>query len=266
MQKRNPLAFTPAVILYPILFVMAMWLVFWVEIRFHLDLNHWGVLPRAVKGLRGVLFSPFIHSNLEHLFNNSIPMLVLCTSLFYFYQKDRWRILITGLLLTGVLTWLIGRPAYHIGMSGVIYMLTAFLFFKGVFSKQYQLTALAFVVVFLYGSLVWYAFPGGDPRISWEGHLSGFLVGFALSLLFKQNPIENKMYQWEQPDFNPDDDPFLRQFDDFGNFIDPLPPIENEPEDQIENESGQVTNSENFGTKNITYFYVTKPDKDKITP
>ncbi len=145
-------------------------------------------------------------------------------------------------------------------------MLTAFLFFKGVFSKQYQLTALAFVVVFLYGSLVWYAFPGGDPRISWEGHLSGFLVGFALSLLFKQNPIENKMYQWEQPDFNPDDDPFLRQFDDFGNFIDPLPPIENEPEDQIENESGQVTNSENFGTKNITYFYVTKPDKDKTTP
>lgn len=265
MQKNNPLVFTPDVILYPILFVLAMWLVFWVEIRFHLDFNHWGVLPRSIKGLRGVLFSPFIHSNLEHLFNNSVPMLVLCTSLFYFYQRDRWKILLLGILLTGVLTWLIGRPAYHIGMSGVIYMLTAFLFFKGIFSKQYQLIALAFVVVFLYGSLVWYAFPGGDPRISWEGHLSGFIVGFVLSLLFKQNPIENKKYTWQQPDFNPDDDPFLRQFDDFGNFIDPKPASEIENEEPIDIETGQVTNTENFGTKEIKYIYVVKSKKDETT-
>ena len=266
MQKHNPLVFTPSVILYPLLFVMGMWLVFWVEIRFHLDLNHWGVLPRTFKGLRGILFSPFIHSNLEHLFNNTVPMLVLSTALFYFYQKDRWKILILGILLTGALTWVIARPAYHIGMSGVIYMLTAFLFFKGVFSKQYQLTALAFVVVFLYGSLVWYAFPGGDPRISWEGHLSGFVIGLILSLLFKQNPIENKTYKWEQPDFKPKEDAFLRQFDDFGNFIDPLPPTEIETEDHFENETGQVTNTENFGVKNIKYIYTTNPKKDETTP
>jgi membrane associated rhomboid family serine protease len=260
MQQRDPLVFSPSVILYPILFVLGMWIVFWAEIRFHLDLNHWGVLPRSIEGLRGVLFSPFIHSNLEHLFSNTMPMLVLSTALFYFYQKDRWRILLLGVLLTGVLTWTIARPAYHIGMSGVIYMLTAFLFFKGIFSKQYQLTALAFVVVFLYGSLVWYAFAGGDPRISWEGHLSGFVVGFGLSLLFKQNPIENKMYQWEDPDFNPEDDPFLRQFDDFGNFIDPIPDVEIEIEALAENQTEQMTSSENFGTKKIRYIYKYKPN------
>lgn len=258
MQKRNPLVFTPSVLVYPILFVMGMWLVFWVEIRFHLDVNHWGVFPRTLKGMRGVLFSPFIHSNLEHLFSNTIPMLVLSIALFYFYQKDRWRILLFGVLLTGFLTWLIARPAYHIGMSGVIYMLTAFLFFKGIFSKQYQLTALALVVVFLYGGLVWYAFPGGDPRISWEGHLSGFIAGFTLVFFFKQNPIENKKYKWEQPDFNADDDPFLRQFDDFGNFIDPIPPQEMETLDAQENPNDQISSSDNFGTTKIKYIYKIK--------
>ncbi|EDM43803.1 hypothetical protein SCB49_09435 [unidentified eubacterium SCB49] len=265
MQKSDPLVFTPSIILYPILFVLSMWLVFWAEIRFHLDFNHFGVFPRTLEGMRGVLFSPFIHSNLEHLLNNTVPMLVLTTALFYFYQKDRWRILIFGALLTGLLTWLIARPAYHIGMSGVIYMLTAFLFFKGVFSKQYQLTALAFVVVFLYGSLVWYVFPGGDPRISWEGHLSGFVIGFVLSLMFRNIPIENKKYSWESPDFKPEDDPFLRQFDDSGNFIDPLPAQEIEQDELIENETGQITDSENFGTKNITYIYVTKSKKNDTT-
>lgn len=220
MSAKHTLSFTPAVILYPLLIVLTMWLVFWLEIRFHLDFNYLGVRPHKIEGLRGVLFSPFIHSNLEHLFNNSMPMLVLTTSLFYFYQNSKWRILIIGALLTGVFTWLIGRPANHIGMSGVIYMLTAFLFFKGIFSKQYQLTALAFVVVFLYGSLIWYAFPGVDPKISWEGHLSGFFVGFGLSFLFKK-PIQlkNKKYIWESPNYNPENDPFMKQFDENGNFI-----------------------------------------------
>ncbi len=265
MQNQNPLVFTPSVLLYPILFVMGMWLVFWVEIRFHLDVNHWGVFPRTFTGLRGVLCSPFIHSNMEHLFNNTIPMFVLSIALFYFYQKDRWRILVLGVLLTGILTWLIARPAYHIGMSGVIYMLTAFLFFKGVLSRQYQLTAVALVVVFLYGGLVWYVFPGGDPRISWEGHLSGFVVGFVLSFLFRENPVENKKYRWEEPDFNPEDDPFLRQFDDSGNFIDPLPPQEIEDDALSKNQSEQVSNTENFGTRTIRYIYKVKgKDQESI--
>lgn len=257
MQKQNPLLFTPSVLVYPLLFVLTMWLVFWVEIRFLQDFNTWGVFPRRIEGLRGVLFSPFIHSDLEHLFNNTVPMLVLSTALFYFYQKNKWNILLLGFIGTGLLTWVIARPAYHIGMSGIIYMLTAFLFFKGVFSKQYQLTAVALVVIFLYGGLVWYVFPGNDPRISWEGHLSGFLVGFVLSLLFKYNPVENKKYKWEEPNFNPDDDPFLRQFDDFGNFIDPIPP-------QDIKEIEPVSNPENFGTKKVYYIYKEK-QKDVIS-
>jgi len=210
-----------------------LWIVFWVESRFHLNFNYLGINPKSWVGLRGVFFGPFIHSNLQHIFNNSIPLFVLTASLFYFYRNVRWRVLILGALITGLLTWFMGRPANHIGASGIVYMLAAFLFFKGIFSKQYQLTALSFMVVFLYGSLVWYLFPI-DPKISWEGHLSGFLVGIGFALLFRKNPIENKKYVWEQENFDPEQDEFLRHFDEDGNFIEKLPEDEI-PEEAVEN-------------------------------
>lgn len=225
MSNKNPISID--VILYPLLFVVALWIVFWMESRFSINFNRFGIYPLKPSGLIGILTGPFIHGSLKHLFNNSAPLFVLSTALFYFYRNIRWKVLVYGLLLTGLLTWLIGRPSLHIGASGVVYMLVAFLFFKGIFSKQYQLTALALVVVFLYGGLWWYVFPI-DPKISWEGHLSGFFVGILFAFLFKTVPLENKKYEWEKEGFDPDSDPFLRQFDDDGNFVGM--PKEKEPE------------------------------------
>ncbi len=216
MIEKNPL--TPDVILYPLLFVVLLWIVFWMESRFSVNFNQFGIFPLKISGLVGVITGPFIHGSLKHLFNNSVPLFVLSTALFYFYRNIRWRVLIYGLFLTGLLTWFIGRPSLHIGASGVVYMLVAFLFFKGVFSKQYHLTALALVVVFLYGGLWWYVFPI-DPAISWEGHLSGFVIGLLFAFLFKTVPVQNKRYEWEKEGYDPDSDPFLRQFDDAGNFV-----------------------------------------------
>jgi membrane associated rhomboid family serine protease len=218
MSDSNQLKFTPEVFGYPLLFVMVLWIVFWIESRFGLNFNSYGVYPRELKGLRGIFFSPFIHGSLKHLFNNSVPLFVLSTALFYFYRNIRWKVLIFGLLLTGIATWLIGRASLHIGASGVVYMLAAFLFFKGIFSKQFQLTALALVVVFLYGGMLWYVFPV-NPEISWEGHLSGFFVGLLFAFFFKSNPVQNKKFDWEHEDFVPENDPFLKQFDENGNFI-----------------------------------------------
>lgn len=250
MATSKNLQFSNDVILYPLLFVFIMWMVFWIESRFHLNFNYLGINPKSWIGLRGIVFGPFIHSNLQHIFNNSIPLFVLTASLFYFYRNIRWRVLILGALITGILTWVMGRPANHIGASGVVYMLAAFLFFKGIFSKQYQLTALSFMVVFLYGSLVWYLFPI-DPKISWEGHLSGFLVGIGFALLFRKNPIENKKYIWEREDFDPEQDEFLRHFDEDGNFIEKL------PEDELE----EVTTSEENDTqKAVQIIYTYKKD------
>lgn len=256
MAAKKPLEFTLDVILYPLLFVFMAWIVFWIETRFKVNLNYLGINPKEIEGLRGIIFSPFIHSSLKHLFNNSIPLVVLGTALFYFYRNIRWKIFLLGFLFTGLLTWLIGRPALHIGGSGIVYMLASFLFFKGVMSKQYQLIALALVVVFLYGGLLWYLFPI-DPAISWEGHLSGFLVGFVLALLFRRNPIENKKFEWEKETYNPAEDKFMNYFDDDGNFIEVLPEIEEqegvEPSIQQEKKIMRVT---------VKYSYKESSDTD----
>ena len=218
MNTSQEFKFSPTVVIFPIGFVLMMWLVFWFEIRFGFDFNYLGIRPGKLFGLRGVLFGPFIHSNLQHLFNNSIPLFILLMALFYFYRALSLKVLVYGLLLTGILTWVIGRPANHIGASGIIYMLVSFLFFKGLFSKHYRLMALSFMVIFLYGSLIWYVFPV-DSKISWEGHLSGFFVGFVFAFLFKNNIVKPPRYDWEKDDFNPEDDDFLKHFDESGNFI-----------------------------------------------
>ena len=218
MTKKDNLYFSNDVLLFPLLFLLAIVVVFWIESRFNINLNHLGIYPRKIEGLRGILFSPFIHGDVKHLFNNAIPLLVLTSALFYFYRRIRWKVLIYGLLLTGLFTWIIGRSNIHIGASGVIYMLTAFLMFRGILSKHYQLTALSFSVIFLYGGFIWYIFPT-DPKISWEGHLSGFIVGIIFALIFNKQTLPVKKYVWQNEDYNPDDDPFMKNFDEDGNFI-----------------------------------------------
>ncbi|MFD1096825.1 rhomboid family intramembrane serine protease [Salegentibacter chungangensis] len=218
---------------YPLLFVLLIWIVFWFEVRFGFDFNSFGIQPRTLKGLRGIFFSPFIHSGMKHLFNNTIPLFVLSMSLFYFYRKISWQLLFYGLLLTGVMTWAIGRPANHIGASGIIYLLAAFLFFKGIFSRHYRLIALSLIVVFLYGGMLWYITPI-VPDISWEGHLSGLLSGFVFSLIYRKKIARPPKYEWQKPGYNEEEDEFMQHFDENGNFIEKLPQDE-------EGDSGEIT-------------------------
>ncbi len=223
-NSSHPFKFSSGVIGYPILFVLLIWLVFWFEIRFGFDFNYLGVRPREIMGLRGIFFSPFIHSDIKHLFNNTIPLFVLSMALFYFYRGISWKVLLFGMLLTGLFTWIIGRPANHIGASGVIYLLASFLFFKGIFSKYYRLIALSFIVVFLYGGMLWFVVPV-EPGISWEGHLSGLMVGLAFAYIYKQKISEPPKYEWERPDYVEENDEFMKHFDENGNFIDRLPEV-----------------------------------------
>ncbi len=257
MTNKEQFDINPEVLGFPLLIVLTMWIVFWIEIRFGFELNQFGIYPQKTSGLIGVLTGPFIHGSLKHLFNNSIPLLVLTTGLFYFYREIRWKVLIYGLLLTGILTWFIGRPALHIGASGVVYMLVAFLFFKGILSKQYHLTAFALIVVFLYGGLWWYLFPI-DSKISWEGHLSGFIVGILFALVFKTVPIKNKKYEWERDDFDPSKDPFIQQFDDNGNFVGTPKPEPKEDEEAKDSISLSTPSDKGF-----RIVYSIRSDKDE---
>ena len=177
MKDESHLKTSRSVFFIPIVYVVAIWLIYWVEIYFNFNFNKYGVLPRDLIGLRGIVFTHFIHSDTNHLFNNSIPLFVLLLSVFYFYRDIAYKVLIFGGLLSGLLTWVIARESYHIGASGIVYLLFSFVFFSGIIRKHYRLVALSFIIIFLYGSMIWYVLPIKDG-MSWEGHLSGFINRF----------------------------------------------------------------------------------------
>jgi len=218
MNPSNPFKFSNHVIVFPLSFVLIIWLVYWFELRFGFRFNDMGIYPRTFYGLRGIFFSPFIHGSLEHLYHNSTPLLVLSAALFYFYRFIAWRVLLFGILLSGFLTWLIGSPGYHIGASGIIYVLMSFMLFKGILSKNHHLTALSLIVVFLYGSMLWYVFPVKE-NMSWEGHLSGLIIGIVFAFVFRESIPKPVRYDWEHDQYDEMQDPFLQQFDEDGNFI-----------------------------------------------
>lgn len=220
LMKETEFKFSASVIALPFLFLLTMWAVFWFEVRFKTSLYDFGIYPRTLEGMKGLLFSPFLHGNLQHLYNNSIPIFLLVMALRYFYREQSLSVLGYGILVSGFGTWLIGRESMHIGASGLIYVLVSFIFFKGIQSGYYRLVALSLTIVVLYGGTVWYLFPSAEENISWEGHLAGFITGFLLSYFVKTQDYQKPLkYDWEQPDFDPSQDPFMKHFDENGNFV-----------------------------------------------
>ena len=183
-------------IIIPGIFVFIMWMVKIVEVLFNIDLSDFGIYPLTVRGLPGILFSPFIHANFSHLFNNSVPLFVLSVALFYFYSEVALKVFTWTYLLTGILVWFGGREAWHIGASGLVYGLASFLFFSGIIRKYFRLIALSLLVVFLYGQMVWGLFPGVYKNISWESHMLGFFSGIVLAIRFRKEGPQKPVYEW----------------------------------------------------------------------
>ena len=225
MTDHKHYKFTPLILAIPLYFVLSFWIIFWIEVKYGYNFNKYGIYPRTFKGLRGVFFSPFIHGDIKHLYHNSIPLFVLLFSLYYFYRKIAFKVFVYGTIFTGILTWIFGRASFHIGASGIIYMLFSFIFFSGIIRKNYRLIAVSLMVIFLYGSMVWYLLPLKE-EISWEGHLSGFIVGIIFAFYFKKTGTQNFKYEWEHEDYQKDDFDLL--FDDEGNFN------PNKPEEESE--------------------------------
>jgi membrane associated rhomboid family serine protease len=180
----------------PGIFVFLMWLVKIVEILFETDLSFLGIYPLEAKGLPGILFSPLIHENFKHLFDNSIPLFFLSTAVFYFYSEVALKVFSWNYLLTGFFVWLAGREAWHIGASGLVYGLASFLFFSGIIRKHFRLIALSLLIVFLYGSMVWGMLPELYKNVSWESHMLGFVSGIILSVWFRNQGPQRPVYKW----------------------------------------------------------------------
>ncbi len=171
----------------PAIIALALWCVYLLDQGLHLDLYQHGIYPRTLQGLPGVLFSPFIHGDTEHVLNNSIPVVVLGTALMYFFPRLAGRVLLYSWLVSGLGVWLSARASYHIGASGIVYGLAAFLFTTGVLRKQRMLMGLSLLVVFLYGSMLWGVVPL-FPKISWESHFWGAAAGVAMAFAYRNIP------------------------------------------------------------------------------
>lgn len=199
-SKNHPFGSVLEAIVYPVILLLAIWLMYYAEQIFDINWVRFGVYPRTAQGLIGILFMPLIHApnDISHILNNSLPILILTSALVYFYRDIAFKVFVYSWLLTGLGVWIIAgdRGSFHIGISGVIYALATFIFVSGWRRKFLPLQALALFVAFLYGGMIWGVFKTSE-RISWEGHLSGMVIGYVLALWYvNEGPVAPK-YQYE---------------------------------------------------------------------
>lgn len=207
-KKRMRIAFVPTIVL-----VCLLWLILILDTSLNLQLYQYGVYPLKLKGVPGLFLSPFIHHSAKHLLSNTLPLVVLMWCLYYFYSQIANKTLLLLWVLSGLLTWTIGREAWHVGASGVIYSLSFFLFFSGLLRKHTPLIAISLVVAFMYGSTVWNMFPWSmylDTNVSWEGHLSGGISGLIVAVIFNKHGPQKPVKVWiDEEDDEDDIDDFL---------------------------------------------------------
>ena len=196
-------------LIIPLLIVAVMWLVKIIEVSLGINLGQWGLMPHSVKGLIGILTLPFLHGSWEHLLSNTVPILVLGTALYYFYPTLANRVLLITWIASGLLTWCIGDPeSIHIGASALVYGLNLFLITSGFIRGNRALIVISLIMVFLYGSFIWGMIPSlAIPQsISWEGHLSGAMVGVLLAIFLRKEGPQKEVYHWDEDDDEDSDD------------------------------------------------------------
>jgi membrane associated rhomboid family serine protease len=214
-------------------------LIFVVEQLLGVKFDFLGVFPRKVHYLQGIITHVFVHADSNHLLNNVLSFFILTLSLFYFYGKIADKVLLFGWVFTGLLLWTIGRDSLHIGASGLIYAQAFFLFWSGVIRKYAPLIAIALIVVFFYGIMVWHVFPWqAFPNESWEGHLSGAIVGSLLAVLYRKQGPQRPVKEWHEE----------QESEDEKNLAEYAESFELEGEEQKENVEDSKENEKKEGS------------------
>ena len=169
----------------PLFLLFILYILKFLETGMDWNFTRLGVYPMEQRGVFGIFAHPLVHSSFKHLFANTIPLFFLMWCLFYFYRHIAPYIFFAIWIGCGTLTFLIGKPGWHIGASGIIYGLAFFLFFSGILRKHVPLIAISLLITFLYGGLVWNMFPQfAKATTSWEGHLSGAIAGTLCAICF----------------------------------------------------------------------------------
>ena len=181
-------------------FVALLWLAQLLNFGLDLGLERFGVRPRQLGGLPGILFAPLLHSGFSHLAANSLPLLVLGAGMLYLYPNSARTVIPAVYLGPGVAVWLFARESVHVGASGLVYGLVTYIFFAGVIRHDSRAVAASLLVCFLYGTLAWGVFPI-EPGVSWETHLAAAVIGAILAGVLRRLDIPpRKRYDWEDED------------------------------------------------------------------
>jgi len=184
--------------------VTTIWLVYLIDEMFGLGLRQFGLVPRRINGLIGVITTPLLHASLAHIISNSLPLFVGLTAMLYLYPNSAIKTLPVLYFGTSLLTWFFGRPNLHIGASGLIYGILAYVFVSGLLRRDMRSIGVTLLVYFLYGSMVWGVLPIRE-KMSWELHLSGAVLGVLLALVYRRwDRIRIKRYDWEDNDDVPE--------------------------------------------------------------
>jgi len=181
---------------FPISVVALMWLIKIIEVVRDHKYTRWGIFPRDFDGLIGIITAPFLHSDWQHLMSNSIPMLALMSLVMVFYRRVAMPSFVIITLFTGFTVWLFARDAYHVGASGVVYGLVAFLAWTGIFRRNLKSIILSLVILVAFGSYFHGIVPNKEG-VSWESHLFGGLVGIFTAFLFKNVKEDDEL---DKPD------------------------------------------------------------------
>jgi membrane associated rhomboid family serine protease len=168
---------------FPLYTILILWVVKGLEVFFNYNYVRYGIFPRELDGILGILTGPFVHGSLEHLLSNTFPLLFVGIMIQSFYKRISIVVTILTWLFTGILVWLFARPAYHIGASGVVYGLVGFLLWSGLFRRDTKSITLSLLVLAIYSSY----FLGFEKieGVSWESHLLGAIVGLVFAFLFR---------------------------------------------------------------------------------
>ena len=145
-------------------------------------LNRWGLLPRSLPGLVGIPLSPFLHGSFAHLTLNTVPFVVLGGFVAFRGTRIFLAVSFCIILLSGAALWLLGRSAYHVGASSVLFGYFGYLVACGWYERSVTALLVALLTLGLYGGTVWGVLPTRS-YVSWEGHLFGLLAGVLVARL-----------------------------------------------------------------------------------
>ena len=179
------------------LFVGALAAIHLVSWALGLDLARFGIHPRDVAGLAGIVAAPLLHGDIAHLASNALPLLIAGTAMLYLYP-DSSRVALPALYLgPGVLVWMFGRDSVHIGASGLVYGIVAYVFVGGILRRDRRAWAASVLVAFFYGAMVWGVLPI-RYGVSWETHLAAAALGVTLAVALRRRDVPpRKVYSWE---------------------------------------------------------------------